>query len=158
MPGKTLVFGKSIRANDLIAEGLRRKWGTDAVISVDGRDQGKARQATVDELNDPRSPTKVGVLSLRSISEALNITGGSKVIHHGLDWNPVKDEQAFGRVYRQNQAALKYYEMYIHAENTIEEHMYKLQILKKEKAAFSDDAIKYWTGRCYDLGQMGRHI
>ncbi|WP_396953984.1 helicase-related protein [Neobacillus niacini] len=97
-----------------------------SVAQTSTKRQGYAKQQI-----SPTQEQPIFLISLKSGSTGLNLTGADTVILYDLWWNPAVEEQAAGRAHRIAQKNVVQVIRLI-AQGTIEEKIYELQQNKKE--------------------------
>lgn len=106
---KVLVFSQYIKPLEFIMQLLKTnfRWveGKECLY-MDGQQEEKHRQASINTLNDPKSEAKVLLASLRACSEGINLVGASRVVLLDVHWNPSVERQAISRAYRLGQKKL----------------------------------------------------
>ncbi|XP_076881436.1 SNF2 domain-containing protein CLASSY 4-like [Bidens hawaiensis] len=106
---KVLVFSQYIRPLVFIMELLNAnfRWveGRECLY-MDGTQDEKLRQSSINTLNDPKGEAKVLLASLRACSEGINLVGASRVVLLDVHWNPSVERQAISRAYRLGQKKL----------------------------------------------------
>ncbi|CAG9859758.1 unnamed protein product [Phyllotreta striolata] len=70
---------------------------------LDGKVPVAKRQEIIDQINDPKSSTKILLLSLKAGGVGLNLMGANHLFIMELHWNPQMENQAVDRVYRVGQ-------------------------------------------------------
>lgn len=106
---KVLVFSQYIKPLEFMMELLKTnfRWveGKECLY-MDGQQEEKHRQTSINTLNDPKSEVKVLLASLRACSEGINLVGASRVVLLDVHWNPSVERQAISRAYRLGQKKL----------------------------------------------------
>jgi len=100
-------------------------------LRMDGSTPVLDRQALIDEYNTNRE-IFVFLLSTRAAGVGINLTSADICIFHDVDWNPEMDRQAEARVHRIGQTK-QVHIIKLLAKDTIDEHIYKLAEIKKER-------------------------
>ena len=105
---KLLVFTESLNSLDAIERVFRdMSWQEGAdYLRMDGTRMKVLadRQKAVDEFNNPANTNcKVFLVSSKTGSHGLNLTGASRVVIFDINWNPTTDVQAIFRAYRMGQ-------------------------------------------------------
>jgi ATP-dependent DNA helicase len=96
---KVLVFSQMTKMLDILqdwAVGLKN-W---PVCRLDGGVSQEDRRQQIEEFSDPKSTTKLFLLSTRAGGLGINLTAADTVIIFDSDWNPQMDLQAQDRVHR----------------------------------------------------------
>ncbi|KAL8253864.1 hypothetical protein R6Q59_032085 [Mikania micrantha] len=106
---KVLVFSQYIKPLEFIMQLLKTyfRWveGRECLY-MDGQQEEKHRQTSINTLNDPKSAVRVLLASLRACSEGINLVGASRVVLLDVHWNPSVERQAISRAYRLGQKKL----------------------------------------------------
>ena len=102
------MFSQSIGMLDIVEEVLRLIHWTPGkeFLRIDGKTQGKARQAMVEAFNNPDNRADgplLMLISTRAGSLGINLVGASRVIILDALWNPSHELQAVFRAYRYGQ-------------------------------------------------------
>ena len=105
---KLLVFTESLESLDAIERAFQKmSWQEGAdYLRMDGTRMKVLadRQKAVDEFNNPANTNcKVFLVSSKTGSHGLNLTGASRVVIFDINWNPTTDVQAIFRAYRMGQ-------------------------------------------------------
>ncbi|KVH95261.1 Helicase, C-terminal [Cynara cardunculus var. scolymus] len=128
---KVLVFSQYIKPLGFIMELLKAKFqwveGRECLY-MDGQQEEKHRQASINTLNDPKSEVKVLLASIRACSEGISLVGASRVVLLDVVWNPSVERQAISRAYRLGQTKLVH--VYHLVTGTMEGEKYIRQIEK----------------------------
>jgi transcription termination factor 2 len=103
------------------------------IDTLDGSVEVKKRMSIVDNFNNPRSKTKVLLLSLTAGGVGLNLVGANHLFILDLHWNPQLENQAQDRIYRMGQIKPVFVYRFM-ALGTIEERIKELQDMKMEFA------------------------
>ncbi|XP_017778365.1 PREDICTED: transcription termination factor 2 [Nicrophorus vespilloides] len=93
---------------------------------LDGKIPVHKRPAIIDNINNPKSKTKVLLLSLTAGGVGLNLVGANHLFLLDLHWNPQLEMQAQDRIYRVGQKKTVHVYKFMTAD-TIEERIKKLQ-------------------------------
>nr|XP_043638552.1 SNF2 domain-containing protein CLASSY 4-like [Erigeron canadensis] len=108
---KVLVFCQFIKPLDFIKELLKTNFswveGRD-FLYMDGQQEEKLRQNSINTLNDPKSEVKLLLASMKACSEGINLVGASRVVLLDVHWNPSVERQAISRAYRLGQKKVVY--------------------------------------------------
>lgn len=98
--GKVLVFTEYRTTQDVLVEGLRRRFGDDAVGLIRGGQPMAERRDIVDRFNDDLQ----FLVSTEAGGEGLNMQRRCHVmVNFDLPWNPMRLVQRVGRLYRYGQ-------------------------------------------------------
>ncbi|KAL5748348.1 hypothetical protein ACOSP7_025376 [Xanthoceras sorbifolium] len=103
---KVLVFSQFIKPLILIRDQLRESFNWiegREVLYMDGKQDVRLRQSSINVFNDPLSEVKVLLASTKACSEGINLVGASRVVLLDVAWNPSVDRQAISRAYRLGQ-------------------------------------------------------
>ena len=95
---KILVFCEFRKPLDILARVL-----DDAGMEycrIDGSVKQSLRDKNIDDMNCPKSSTKIALITTRAGGLGLTLTGADTVVMLGFSWNPMADAQAIGRVFR----------------------------------------------------------
>lgn len=96
---KVLVFSQMTKMLDILQDwaiGLKQ-W---PVCRLDGGVSQEDRRQQIEEFSDPKSKTKLFLLSTRAGGLGINLTAADTVVIFDSDWNPQMDLQAQDRVHR----------------------------------------------------------
>ncbi|GJX40938.1 SNF2 domain-containing protein CLASSY 4-like protein, partial [Tanacetum coccineum] len=108
---KVLVFSQYIKPLEFIMQLIKTdfKWveGIECLY-MDGQQDEKVRQNSINTFNDPKSEAKVLLASLKACSEGINLVGASRVVLLDVHWNPSVERQAISRAYRLGQKKVVY--------------------------------------------------
>nr|GEU88230.1 SNF2 domain-containing protein CLASSY 4-like [Tanacetum cinerariifolium] len=108
---KVLVFSQYIRPLEFIMQLIKTdfKWveGIECLY-MDGQQDEKVRQNSINTFNNPKSEAKVLLASLKACSEGINLVGASRVVLLDVHWNPSVERQAISRAYRLGQKKVVY--------------------------------------------------
>ncbi|KAJ9549802.1 hypothetical protein OSB04_022345 [Centaurea solstitialis] len=128
---KVLVFSQYIKPLGFIMELLKKKFqwveGRECLY-MDGQQEEKHRQASINTLNDPKSEVKVLLASTRACSEGISLVGASRVVLLDVVWNPSVERQAISRAYRLGQTKMVH--VYHLLTGTMEGEKYIRQVEK----------------------------
>lgn len=128
---KVLVFSQYIKPLGFIMELLKAKFhwveGRECLY-MDGKQEEKPRQASINTLNDPKSEVKVLLASIKACSEGISLVGASRVVLLDVVWNPSVERQAISRAYRLGQTKLVH--VYHLVTGTMEGEKYIRQVEK----------------------------
>lgn len=127
---KILVFSHSIPTLNYLEHVLQSSGHR--YCRLDGRTPVHGRQAATKKFNTG-SEHQVYLISTRAGGLGLNIPGANRVVIFDLNWNPVWEEQAVGRVYRIGQKKQVYVYRFL-AGGTFEEVMYNKAVFKTQLA------------------------
>lgn len=100
---KIVFFVHFNRTRELLEEGLLRLCGQNStqVVSLSGKDSIAKRSNVVSKIQDVKSPVLFAVLSIKAMSEGIDLTkGGKTVVMVDLDYVPSAMIQAEKRVHR----------------------------------------------------------
>ena len=98
--GKVLIFTEYRTTQDVLVEGLRRRYGDDAVGLIRGGQPMWERRDIVDRFNDDLQ----FLVSTEAGGEGLNMQRRCHVmVNFDLPWNPMRLVQRVGRLYRYGQ-------------------------------------------------------
>jgi len=98
--GKVLIFTEYRTTQDVLVEGLRRRYGDEAVGLIRGGQPMAERRDIVDRFNDDLQ----FLVSTEAGGEGLNMQRGCHVmVNFDLPWNPMRLVQRVGRLYRYGQ-------------------------------------------------------
>ncbi|KAL7609934.1 hypothetical protein Lser_V15G10150 [Lactuca serriola] len=128
---RVLVFSQYTKPLKFIMELLEKKfrWVRDReFLYMDGQQEEKNRQTSINTLNDPKSEVKTLLASIRACSEGINLVGASRVVLLDVQWNPSVERQAISRAYRLGQKKLVY--VYHLVTGTMEGEKYIRQVEK----------------------------
>lgn len=103
---KVLVFSQYIEPLTLIMEQLRHRFNWregQEVLYMDGKQDVKKRQSSINVLNDPSSQARIMLASTKACCEGINLVGASRVVLLDVVWNPFVERQAISRAYRLGQ-------------------------------------------------------
>jgi len=135
-----LVFSEFKRSLDLFMEICRRA-GIPTFI-LHGGLTSSGKDALVKEFQDEECPTRVMLLTMGTGGVGLNLQRANRMIILDPTWDPKKEEQAIGRIYRIGQTRdvrivrLAYV-------NAVEDAMRALQAKKHEEARMVNHAVRY---------------
>ncbi|CAG9859723.1 unnamed protein product [Phyllotreta striolata] len=104
---------------------------------LDGKVPVPKRQEIIDQINDPKKPAKILLLSLTAGGVGLNLMGANHLFILDLHWNPQMENQAVDRVYRVGQMKPVFVYKLMAAE-TIEKGIFDLQ---KKKLNIADSML-----------------
>lgn len=108
---KVLVFSQYIKPLEFIMQLLKTdfRWVEGRqCLYMDGQQDEKVRQNSINTFNDPKSEAKVLLASLKACSEGINLVGASRVVLLDVHWNPSVERQAISRAYRLGQKKVVY--------------------------------------------------
>ncbi len=102
--GRALVFTQFASFAERLQPYLEDRLGTE-VLLLRGATPRPRREELVRRFQDPESPARVFLLSLRAGGVGVNLTAARHVIHFDRWWNPAVEDQATDRAHRigQNQ-------------------------------------------------------
>ncbi|KAK2648188.1 hypothetical protein Ddye_015677 [Dipteronia dyeriana] len=146
---KVLVFSQYIKPLTLIRDQLRESFdwieGRE-VLYMDGKQDVRLRQSSINVFNDPSSEVKVLLASKTACCEGINLVGASRLVLLDVAWNPSVDRQAISRAYRLGQK--KFVHVYrLITSGTMEEKKCSRQARKDwlSKSVFtSDEEANAW--------------
>lgn len=130
---KVLVFSQYIKPLEFIKELLKTNYDwTEGreFLYMDGQQEEKLRQTSINTLNDPKSEVKVLLASLKACSEGINLVGASRVVLLDVHWNPSVERQAISRAYRLGQKKIVY--VYHLVTGSMEGEKYIRQVEKSQ--------------------------
>ncbi|KAK1564801.1 hypothetical protein Q3G72_011884 [Acer saccharum] len=140
---KVLVFSQYIKPLTLIRDQLRENFdwieGRE-VLYMDGKQDVRLRQSSINVFNDPSSEVKVLLASKTACCEGINLVGASRLVLLDVAWNPSVDRQAISRAYRLGQK--KFVHVYrLITSGTMEERKCSRQARKDwlSKSVFTSD-------------------
>ncbi|KAI3501555.1 hypothetical protein L1887_29426 [Cichorium endivia] len=128
---RVLVFSQYTKPLKFLMELLESKfhWVRDKeYLYMDGQQEERNRQTSINTLNDPKSEVKILLASIRACSEGINLVGASRVVLLDVQWNPSVERQAISRAYRLGQKKLVY--VYHLVTGTMEGEKYIRQVEK----------------------------
>ncbi|CAI9090869.1 OLC1v1025740C1 [Oldenlandia corymbosa var. corymbosa] len=129
---KVLIFSEYIKPLKFIKQQLEDKFSwTEGreVLYMDGKQDAKIRQSSINSLNAPESEVKVFLASTKACSEGINLVGASRVVLLDVVWNPSVERQAISRAYRLGQKKIVYV-YHLITSGTLEEDKYEQQMKK----------------------------
>jgi transcriptional regulator ATRX len=166
---KVLIFSNSLVTLDFLETVLRSEWykflrsnsavgssadpGSDPnkqfrfwrpgtqFLRLDGAVGGDTRQQHVDSFNSTNSKASVFLISTRAGNMGISLVGANRVIIFDTSWNPANDLQALFRCYRYGQKKPVFVYRLL-AYNSMEEKIYKRQVVKSAMAARIVDKIE----------------
>ncbi|KAL4570546.1 hypothetical protein LXL04_026202 [Taraxacum kok-saghyz] len=128
---RVLVFSQYTKPLKFIMGLLESKfnWVRDReYLYMDGQQEEKNRQTSINTLNDPKSEVKILLASIRACSEGINLIGASRVVLLDVQWNPSVERQAISRAYRLGQKKVVF--VYHLVTGTMEGEKYIRQVEK----------------------------
>ncbi|KAK3225050.1 hypothetical protein Dsin_004912 [Dipteronia sinensis] len=140
---KVLVFSQYIKPLTLIRDQLRESFNWiegREVLYMDGKQDVRLRQSSINVFNDPSSEVKVLLASKTACCEGINLVGASRLVLLDVAWNPSVDRQAISRAYRLGQK--KFVHVYrLITSGTMEEKKCSRQARKDwlSKSVFTSD-------------------
>lgn len=121
---------------------------------LDGTTPSNARNAIVEDFNNPEKDLFIFLLSAKAGGVGLNLIGASRLVLFDNDWNPASDLQAMSRIWRDGQKKGVFIYRFILAAS-IEEKIFQRQLSKvalsgcvvdqnskKEKLKLSNEELK----------------
>ena len=87
---------------ELLRAWLRHKYGTHAVVVINGSIKAARRDRLCSLLNDLSSSCRVALLST-SLAAGLTLVGANHLLLLSPQWNPMEDKQVLGRIHRPGQ-------------------------------------------------------
>ncbi|KAG2680111.1 hypothetical protein I3760_11G083300 [Carya illinoinensis] len=132
MSEKVLVFSQYLRPLTFVMNQLKSHFNWtegNEVLYINGKNDAKERQSSINVFNDPSSNIRVLLASTRACSEGINLVGASRVVLLDVVWNPSVERQAISRAHRLGQEKVVYvYHLIVFG--TKEEKKYYRQVEK----------------------------
>jgi len=149
-----LVFSEFKRAIDLFS--TLCKEAKIPVFMMHGELSDGAKKAVMEEFMDSSCPTRVMLLTMGTGGVGLNLQRANRMIILDPTWDPKKEEQAIGRIYRIGQekdvriVRLAYL-------NAVEDAMRMLQAKKHAEARVVNEAVAYGGSTTKDTVELDFH-
>lgn len=131
-----LVFTQYREMGLLLERLLCERLRTD-LLFMHGATPAKKRDEQIDRFQDPDSPTRIFILSLKTGGFGLNLTRANHVFHFDRWWNPAVEEQATSRAHRIGQSRRVQVHKFV-CIGTIED---RIDQVLSEKSALADRII-----------------
>ncbi|XP_059444833.1 SNF2 domain-containing protein CLASSY 4-like [Corylus avellana] len=129
---KVLVFSQYLEPLTFVMDRLKFHFNWtegNEVLYMDGRQEAKRRQSSINIFNDPTSEARVLLASTKACNEGISLVGASRVVLLDVVWNPSVETQAISRAHRLGQEKVVYI-YHLIAAGTNEEDKYCRQVEK----------------------------